>query len=101
MFTPLVGSQADRVEELRKGAMVEYRRKVGAVRGESLVGLSDYRCTTTINTATGSMCSEISVKYTFDPLWKTLLVDHLGGSERNDGSDKNACEPTCGTPVWK
>lgn len=35
--------KADRVEELREGAEVEYLRKVAAVKGESLLGLSDYR----------------------------------------------------------
>ncbi|CAN0540134.1 unnamed protein product, partial [Ectocarpus sp. 12 AP-2014] len=34
---------ADRVEELRGGAEVEYLRKVAPVNGESLLGLSDYR----------------------------------------------------------
>ncbi|CAM9361651.1 unnamed protein product, partial [Ectocarpus fasciculatus] len=34
---------ADRVEELREGAEVEYLRKVAPVNGESLLGLSDYR----------------------------------------------------------
>ncbi|CAM9682445.1 unnamed protein product [Scytosiphon promiscuus] len=34
---------AERVEELREGAMVTYVRKVAAVKGESLMGLSDYR----------------------------------------------------------
>lgn len=32
------------MEELREGAEVEYTRKVAAVKGESLLGLSDYRC---------------------------------------------------------
>lgn len=31
------------MEELREGAEVEYLRKVAAVNGESLLGLSDYR----------------------------------------------------------
>lgn len=35
--------QADRVVELRAGAEVEYLRKVAAVKGESFLGLSDYR----------------------------------------------------------
>eukprot|EP00903_Cladosiphon_okamuranus_P012921 g12064.t1 len=34
---------ADRVEELREGAEVGYRRNVAVVKGESLLGLSDYR----------------------------------------------------------
>lgn len=39
----LICCQADRVEELREGAEVEYLRKVAPVNGESLLGLSDYR----------------------------------------------------------
>lgn len=35
--------KADRVEALRESAGVEYLRKVAAVKGESLLGLSDYR----------------------------------------------------------
>lgn len=31
------------MEQLREGAEVEYLRKVAAVKGESLLGLSDYR----------------------------------------------------------
>ncbi|CAM9113012.1 unnamed protein product, partial [Hapterophycus canaliculatus] len=34
---------AERVEQLREGTEVEYLRKVAAVKGESLMGLSDYR----------------------------------------------------------
>eukprot|EP00904_Undaria_pinnatifida_P002822 jgi/Undpi1/12540/HiC_scaffold_6.g02209.m1 len=34
---------ANRVEELREGSAVAYQRKVAAVKGESLVGLSEYR----------------------------------------------------------
>lgn len=41
--------KADRVAKLREGAEVEYLRKVAAVKGESLLGLSDYRyCRSTL-----------------------------------------------------
>lgn len=43
VFSPRHKIKADRVEELREGAEVEYLRKVAAVKGESLLGLSDYR----------------------------------------------------------
>ncbi|CAM9264684.1 unnamed protein product [Sphacelaria rigidula] len=36
-------ASAARVEQLRSGAKVTYRRKVAAVKGDSLVGLADYR----------------------------------------------------------
>ena len=44
--------QSSRVEELREGSEVAYQRRVAAVKGESLVGISDYR----YGTITSSTC---------------------------------------------
>lgn len=74
---PIVVLKADRVEELREGTMVVYRRKVAAVKGESLVGLSDYRCTITISTGPMPTGVPIIINLAFDRLSNTLVLDHL------------------------
>lgn len=52
-------AQADRVEELREGAEVEYLRKVAAVKGESLLGLSDYRYPDNLENTSFTCCSHL------------------------------------------
>lgn len=42
-FLSIFDPQASRVEELREGSKVAYQRRVAAVKGESLVGISEYR----------------------------------------------------------